>query len=200
MITLAISNVAKTHKMLYDLTGAFSATTLIAYNVFSFNESFDAGLQAAKVTILGLAIIGLGSQAIRLLGQGWLEYLASKARQEIKLREEQERSQKNSLIAKIAHQETRIEDANRKLHESKNQLNILILNHTEESNRLTQQLDIMTRELYAERQEKTRLINKLEKVQSDFEEFKRLVSQKIESVQTQVSVNRQLMNESKSEN
>lgn len=120
---------------------------LSAYNFVSYATDFTAGLEATRITIIGLAVIGLLSRVVTVVGRALVEVWAERERQRIEIAREREKFNRDSLEYNVKALTTRINDLNRKMHDQANDFNRRELLHHEESVRLTHQLDIMQNHL-----------------------------------------------------
>lgn len=107
-------------------------------NVMAWAEGFNAGAVASGITAVGLALVGLGIWA-------WKQFDATKLESRLKW----DAAMKGSLSEQVAilveqgkESARRVEDANRKLHDIRDEANTDRLRHHEEIDRLVKQLQL----------------------------------------------------------
>jgi hypothetical protein len=162
---------------------------VVGVNAAAWLASFDAGAISATISIVGGVIIGLITMAIRqitsaradALKQWEAAYSGSLSKQIDDLKAQMQENHRQS--------QGRIEDANQKLHEAKNDANRERLRHGEEVVRLTQELQFMREELHRagdelklQREENRRLMDKLDQI----DQRSRVNTRKIDEVKQQV--------------
>lgn len=94
----------------HDSLGATSVVVLGVVNTGAWLTSTSAGTAATLITVIGLAVIGLATQAIQRLGPAWETYKLERAKRVIDLEAYREAAHAASLWATI-------EDLKRKLAE-----------------------------------------------------------------------------------
>jgi len=209
MNSYALISRDKSSKMLYDVAGIIGGGLLAFLNIFAWTQDFNAGVEATKITVLGVALIGLAAHAISTLGRSWTAFTVENMKKRSEAQAENEKLHKDSYESKLNELLKRVNDANHKLHDANNRENVQVLKHAEEAERLTQQLDIMSRhlnealdELKFERQENRELSESFEKLRTEnillvnkVEDLKTQLCRKMESVENKVEKNNELINE-----
>jgi uncharacterized protein YoxC len=114
----------------------------------------EAGTRATMWSAVGLMIIGLVVRAIGEVGRAINKFWEEREELKIKLQAARDKADETSLSAQLQH-------VRASLHDLRNQANITTLRHTEEANRLTEQLEITTGELHAARDQIRGLEEKL---------------------------------------
>jgi uncharacterized protein YoxC len=114
----------------------------------------EAGAWATGWSVGGLVILGLVVRAIGEIGRAVNKFWEEREELKIKLQTARDKADETSLSAQLKH-------VRESLHELRNQANVTTLRHTEEANRLTEQLEITTGELHAARDQIRGLEEKL---------------------------------------
>lgn len=175
-----------------DMFTAYVLTSIIVLaNAFAFAQDYNAGLHAIQITVIGVAAATVSSQAIKIIGKACIEYWAEKERSKIQIIKERESALRGSLTEKLNELMIRFDEVSERSRIDSHR-------YTQETKRLTTQLESMAEELKHERIEKSRLSDQIEKLTRenerlirDINTFKSTVTRRLEGVQNQLQITKE---------
>lgn len=188
---MPLKGVRSMSSLQHTAASVVATCTLGFTNWMAWATSTDFGAVATGLTMVGLAIIGLGSQALKQWSRARAEAWAENERLKIQIDADREKAMAGSLTAQVKRLQDsidegnkRTEDANKKLHDLRNEQQVVQARHHEEIARITRQLEMTFQELAETRAENRTLMLRLgEKVNENTGAIGRIVSPETETAQ-----------------